>query len=96
MNDELTVRIETVDGNTHLFQLSLPRQGGVEYSAASKFEKFLNQQCIALHVNDEVIVFPMHQVRSIRFSPVESRGIKWIVPAVSHVECQAADLAASH
>lgn len=96
MNDELTVRIETVDGNTHLFQLSLPRQGGAEYSAASKFEKFLNQQCIALHVGEEVIVFPMHQVRSIRFSPVESRGIKWIVPAVSHVECQAADLAASH
>lgn len=96
MKDDLTLRIETVDGTIRDFRLSLDALAKAEYSAGSKFERFLNQQCISLHVGEELIVFPMHQIRLIRFSPVPHRALKWILPALSQVECSEAELATSH
>ena len=53
--------------------------------AGSKLERFLNQQSISLRVDDELLVIPMHQIKSTRFSPVQDQAIKGVMATVSQL-----------
>ncbi|MCG6156340.1 hypothetical protein [Rubinisphaera margarita] len=73
MKQKTTLCIETIDGREQNFHLPAPVENERHYSIASKIEKFLFQQSIALIVDDELIVIPMHQVKSLSISPLRNK-----------------------
>tara|TARA_R110002072_G_scaffold302996_1_gene490889 strand:+ start:15697 stop:16017 length:321 start_codon:yes stop_codon:yes gene_type:complete len=96
MSNSTTIHIESIDGTKHAFSMPAPQEGAVEYTVGSRIERFLNQQSVALSVDGELLVIPMHQIKSLRIGPIRSKLPESVVATVTRINDDAPEMMAAN
>ena len=79
----VTIRVEMLDGSEQSFLMNYGSEDGPDYSLGSKLQKLLNLSNLAFHVDDELLIIPMQQVKSIHVSPIQTKLPEGVVAHVT-------------
>ncbi|WP_013627297.1 hypothetical protein [Rubinisphaera brasiliensis] len=82
MSHETTIRVVLTDGTEHRFSMETPVDNGPDYSVGSKLQRLLSMSSLAFAVDDELLIIPMQQVKSLHITPIEGKLPETVVANV--------------
>lgn len=83
MKTQVTIRVVMLDGSENSFLMKHTSQDSPHYSLGSKLQKLLNLSSLAFSVDDELLIIPMQQVKSIHVSPIQTKLPEGVVAHVT-------------